>query len=203
MSPRTTPPDRSPAETTTYLAIPPAPDDRDPSESEGRAAGPVREARNPAPAPTDAGGEQAAGERAAGEQTLGEQTAGEQTLGEQTLGEQTLGEQTLGEQTAVEHTAARPTEEATTAAQRTEADPAAGERTTADAPGADASAEEPDPGPSTAVLEPLEIPPAPATIPALPLAPRDPADRPFAEPRRSTPGKPDARWRRLFRRARR
>jgi periplasmic protein TonB len=54
-----------------------------------------------------------------------------------------------------------------------------------------------DPGPSTAVLEPVAPPP---TIPALPLAPRDPADRPFAAPQRSAPGKPDALWRRLFRR---
>lgn len=52
-------------------------------------------------------------------------------------------------------------------------------------------------GPSTAVLEPIAPPP---TIPALPLAPRDPADRPFAAPQRSVPGRPDAWWRRLFRR---
>lgn len=52
-------------------------------------------------------------------------------------------------------------------------------------------------GPATAILEPVDTP---ATIPALPLAPRDPADRPFAAPQRSTPGNPDVWWRRLFRR---
>jgi hypothetical protein len=55
-------------------------------------------------------------------------------------------------------------------------------------------------GPSTKILEPLA--PAPATIPALPLTPRDPADRPFAEPQRSVPGKPDTLFRRIFRRTR-
>lgn len=118
MSPRTTPPDRSPAETTTYLEIPPAPDVRDPSESATGAVEP---------------------ERVSGEQT---------------------------EPSRVEPAGVA------------------------------------DPGPSTAVLDPLAIPPAPATIPALPLAPRDPADRPFADPRRSAPGKPNALWRRLFRRRR-
>lgn len=53
-------------------------------------------------------------------------------------------------------------------------------------------------GPSTVVMEPVA--PPPPTIPALPLAPRDPADRPFAAPQRSVPGRPDAWWRRLFRR---
>ncbi|WP_181782829.1 hypothetical protein [Pseudonocardia pini] len=55
-------------------------------------------------------------------------------------------------------------------------------------------------GPSTKILEPLAA--APPTIPALPLTPRDPADRPFADPRRSVPGKPDTLLRRLFRRSR-
>ena len=123
MSPRTTPPDRSPAETTTYLEIPPAPDVRDPSESATGAVEP---------------------ERVSGEQT---------------------------EPTQTEPTQTEPARVA-------------------------------DPGPSTAVLDPLAIPPAPATIPALPLTPRDPADRPFADPRRSAPGKPNALWRRLFRRRR-
>ncbi|MCE0764361.1 hypothetical protein LWC35_15790 [Pseudonocardia kujensis] len=54
--------------------------------------------------------------------------------------------------------------------------------------------------PSTRVLEPLAPPPAPATIPALPIAPVDPADRPFAHPQRSVPGKPDTLLRKLFRR---
>ena len=128
MSPRTTPPDRSPAETTTYLEIPPAPDVRDPSESATGAVEP---------------------ERVSGEQT----------------------EPTQTEPTQTEPSRVEPARVA-------------------------------DPGPSTAVLDPLAIPPAPATIPALPLAPRDPADRPFADPRRSAPGKPNALWRRLFRRRR-
>ncbi|MEU7814525.1 hypothetical protein [Pseudonocardia sp. NPDC049154] len=55
-------------------------------------------------------------------------------------------------------------------------------------------------GPSTKVLQPISSPPAPATIPALPIAPADPADRPFANPQRSVPGKPDTLLRRLFRR---
>lgn len=55
-------------------------------------------------------------------------------------------------------------------------------------------------GPSTKVLRPVAPPPAPATIPALPIAPVDPADRPFAHPQRSVPGKPDTLLRRLFRR---
>jgi len=128
VSPRTTPPDRSPAETTTYLEIPPAPDVRDPSESA-----------------TDA----VESERVSGEQ-------------------------------------AEPTRAESTRAEPSRVEPAGVA----------------DPGPSTAVLDPLAIPPAPATIPALPLTPRDPADRPFAAPRRSAPGKPNALWRRLFRRRR-
>jgi hypothetical protein len=58
------------------------------------------------------------------------------------------------------------------------------------------------PGPSTKVLQPVAVTPAPATIPALPIAPVDPADRPFAHPQRSVPGKPDTVLRRIFRRRR-
>jgi len=143
VSPRTTPPDRSPAETTTYLEIPPAPDVRDPSESATGAVEP---------------------ERVSGEQTEPTQTEPTQT-------EPTQTEPTQTEPTQTEPSRVEPARVA-------------------------------DPGPSTAVLDPLAIPPAPATIPALPLAPRDPADRPFADPRRSAPGKPNALWRRLFRRRR-
>ncbi|MFR9804673.1 hypothetical protein ACL02T_20660 [Pseudonocardia sp. RS010] len=76
----------------------------------------------------------------------------------------------------------------------------------AEADDAPAVADDGPPDPSTKVLHPVAA--GSATIPALPIAPVDPADRPFAHPQRSVPGKrsapdaPDTLLRRLFRRRR-